>query len=172
MDQSYHVPELLRNSTFLLDTNFFIDSFSNPEVFKDIIFSFKDANIELASISFVKYEFIRSKTIDVVRRKESYFDELVGVVLPFDLPTESQVISIIEQYKQYMEGIPLTDLMLAACLKRYQGLYLLTRDHHDFPTTIFDRIHVFNIESIRDIKTYGVYTYKSEKKVLEEKIPF
>ena len=119
----------------------------------------------------MKYEFVRSKTIDVVRRKERYFGKLVGLILPLDAQTEGYIIGIIEEYKQYMERLPLTDLILAAYLKRYRSLYLLTRDHLDFPTTVFDRIHIFNVESVRDIKTYAVYAYKPEKKVIE-KVPF
>src|SRR3990172_8649951 len=170
MAQSHQIPKPLSNSTFLLDTNFFIDSYSRIEDFEGLVTEFKSNNIVLTSINLVKYEFIRSKTIDVVKKKEKYFNEIVSVVLPFDNQAEQYIVGIIEQYRQFMEGVSLTDLLLAACLKRYHGLYLLTRDHHDFPTTIFDRIHIFNIESAIDIKTYGVYTYKPDKKILEEEI--
>ena len=169
---NYVIPQLLNNSTILLDTNFFIDSYSHSEGFKEFISSIKKANIELVTINFVKFEFICSKTIDVVKKKEKYFNELVRVILPFDKQAENQTLTLIEEYKQYMEGLPLTDLVLGACLKRYRGLYLFTRDHKDFPTSIYNRIHIFNIGLVRDIKTYGIYAYKSKKEILEEEIPF
>ena len=123
MDRYLKLPKSFENSTFLLDANFFIDAYSKTEDFKELVSSLKKARIEFVSTSFVKYEFTRSKTIDVVRRKEKYFDKLVGVILPLDKEVEKHVIGIIEEYKQYMERLPLTDLMLAAYLRRYHRLY-------------------------------------------------
>lgn len=172
MDQLFQIPNTLKNTTFLLDTNFFIDSYSHPAEFQKFITSLKKANIELVSTSFVKFEFVRSKTIDVVHKKLRYFEEIVATLLPFDSETENLILSIFEEYKQFMEGVPFVDLILGAYLKRYKNLYLLTRDHLDFPTTIFDRIQIFNVELVREIKPYGVYTYKPKEQVLKEKIPF
>lgn len=177
MDQLHQLPNFLENGDLLVDTNFFIDSFHNPNNFAEFISTLKKGNVEIVTTSFVKYEFLKSKTIDVVRRKEIFFNELVGVVLPLDSETEKQIVGLIEEYKQYMEGVSLVDLILGAFLKRYGNkLFLLTRDHKDFPTNVFDRMHVFNIDGIRDIKTYGVYCYGCQKTKtkcgFEDNIPF
>lgn len=142
-----------------MDTNLLIDEYSHVDNYKEFLDALQKANVKLVSLEFVKFEFVRSKTIDVVRRKEEHFSKLISKILLLDEEVEKAVIPVMEEYKQYMEGLPLTDLVLGACLKRYSGLYLLTRDHTDFPTTVFDRLHIFNIEGIRDIRTYGVYAY-------------
>ena len=142
MEKLILLPTWLSNSTLLLDTNFFI-----------------------------KYEFIRSKTIDVVREKEKYFHRIIDTVLPYDAKIDELVVSTIEEYKQYMDRLSLADLVLATYLKRYRGLFLLTRDHADFPTTVFTREHIFNIESFRE-RIYAIYSYKPKVQELEEEIPF
>jgi predicted nucleic acid-binding protein len=157
---SFQIPTFLNNTTVLVDTNFFIDAFNQPEKFKSLIDSLKADGVDFVSISLVKYEFIRAKTIDVVKRKEAFFNELVSTILPIDKETEKLVIGVIEEYKQYMEGLPVTDLVLAALLKKYRKLYLLTRDHKDFPTVIFDRCHIFTVGTLRDVWSYGIYAYK------------
>lgn len=68
-----------------------------------------------------------------------------------------------------MEGLPLTDLIIATYLKKYRGLYLLTNDHSDFPTSVFDRKYIFNLEEFGD-KIYGLYIYKPKTKVFDEQI--
>jgi|SRR3989344_2822838 len=173
MDLQNKLPTLLNNSTLLLDTNFFIDSYSkqNRKAYAKLVSDLKRMKVSFTSISFVKYEFIRSKTIDVVREKERHFHEIVEYELPYDPAIDKLIIPTIEDYKQYMEGLSLTDLILATCLKRYHNLFLLTRDHTDFPTSIFTREHVFNIEDFKE-KIYAIYSYKPKKTILEEEIPF
>ncbi|MBI3443201.1 hypothetical protein HY008_00870 [Candidatus Woesebacteria bacterium] len=180
MDPLYPFPDFLRNSDLLVDTNFFIDSFSSPENFANFIKILKQNGVEIIGTPFVKYEFLRSRTIDVVKIKESFYNELVGTNLSFDINTEKEMVGLIEEYKQYMEGISVVDLILGCFLKKFESrLYLLTRDHKDFPTSIFKRKYIFNIEGVRDIKTYGVYTYgpparneRDKHERIGEDIPF
>lgn len=153
------LPTFLRNSTILLDTNFFIHAYSNRDAYAKFIKNLKDVGVAFVCVNFVKYEFIRSNTIDVVRQKEAYFKEIVDNILPYDPFIDELIIPTIEDYKENMQGLPLTDLIIAAYLKKYKGLYLLTNDHSDFPTKIFKRKHVFNIEEFGN-RIYGIYTYK------------
>lgn len=163
------LPEYLHNSTVLLDTNFFLHAYANKEVYANFIKQLKDRGIALVSPNLVKYEFVRSKTIDVVRQKESYFHQIIDSILPYDLSIDELIIPTIEEYKQKMEGLPLTDLIIATYLKKYRGLYLLTNDHSDFPTSVFDRKYIFNLEEFGD-KIYGLYIYKPKTKVFDEQI--
>ena len=158
-------PQFLEHSTVLIDTIFFIDSFTskNRKAYEVFIKDLKDKSVALVSPSLVKFEFIRSRTIDVVKEKEKHFYHFVDLVLPYDRRLEDLVLPAIEEYKQYMEGLPLTDLILATYLKRYVGLYLLTRDHADFPTSIFTREYIFNIKDFKE-KIYAIYSYKPKVK--------
>lgn len=171
MAPSIIIPASLKHATFLLDTNFLIDAYSKPQQFGEFIANLKGLDIALVSINFVKYEFIRSKTINVVKQKLIYFEEKVETVLPVDITTEKLVPGLIEEYKQFIEGVSVVDLLLGACIKRYKSLKLLTRNHSDFPTKIYNREHIFTIELENDVKSYGIYSYKPEADVLEE-FPF
>lgn len=174
-----NLPAFLHNSTVLLDTNFFIHSYGkdNRDAYAKFIKLLKSYNVAFVCSNLVKYKFIRSKTIDVVKQKEVYFHEIVGTILPYDLTIEDLIVPTMKEYGPNIQGLPLTDLIIAATLKKYQGLYLLTNDHGDFPTKIFDRKYIFNIPEFGD-KVYGLYTYKQKNETVvtqvisEDDIPF
>lgn len=166
-----NIPISLNNSTLLLDTNFFIDAFSKPKDFVGLITSLKAANVALVCSSIIKFEFTRSQNLDVLQKKIKYFDGLVENLLPIDRQTEELISEVMSEYKDAIIGVSVADVILAAFLKRYRKLRLLTRNHSDFPTSVFQREEIFNIRSTRDIKTYAVYSYKPEVKTIEE-IPF
>jgi predicted nucleic acid-binding protein len=169
MEDQTSIPEFLHNSTLLLDTNFFIDAYRQQNQYGGFIKKLKNSGVAFVSPNFVKYEFIRSKTIDVVREKEKYFYGIIDNILPYGPEIDRLIVPTVEEYKQYMENLPLTDLILAAYLKKYKGLYLLTRDHNDFPTTVFKREFVFNMEEFGE-KIYGIYSYRPEKMTLKEEV--
>lgn len=166
-----NIPTSLNNSTLLLDTNFFIDAFSKPKDFGEFIASLRTANVALVCCSIVRFEFTRSQHPDVLRKKIKYFDDLVENLLPIDRKTEGLIFEVMFEYKDAIIGVSVADVILAALLKRYRKLRLLTRNHSDFPTSVFQREEIFNIQSTRDIKTYAVYSYKPEEKMIE-KTPF
>lgn len=163
-----NIPTSLNNSTILLDTNFFIDAFSKPKDFGELISSLKSSNVVLVCSGIVKFEFTRSKNFDVFQKKIKYFDNLVENLLPIDRKTEELIFEVMSEYQDAIIGVSVTDVILAAFLKRYRKLRLLTRDHGDFPTSVFKREEIFNIQSTRDIKTYAVYSYKPEEKMIEK----
>lgn len=178
MAPSIQIPSYLENKNILVDTNFLIDSYSQKEEFAKFISDLKRLKVALVTIKLVKYEFVRAKTKDVIEQKEDYFRNLIDAILPDRLDIikynsgPDSVIELMKKYNNSLEGVSIVDLMLGVTLKRYFGLYLLTRDHQDFPTNIFTREEVFHIESTRNIRTYGLYSYKPEEKKIEEEIPF
>ena len=165
-----------RESWIVLDTNFLIDLFSHQESYAVIFQQIRDGENTIVSIHQVRTEFIRSKTKDVVRSKSKLFNKLVESLIPIDKQICELVQPTIETYGQDIEGVSLTDIYLACVIQRYSQVYLLTRDHHDFPTRLFDRAHIFHIELNKEIKTYALYQYrKPEEKKIDaeiEEIPF
>jgi hypothetical protein len=153
------IPNSLKRSTVLVDACFFIDAYSKPEEFADFIHSLKAADVSLVSLVSVKIEFIRSKTRDVVQRKKAYYEQIIEMTLP-TRDVDALVPEIVDEYRQSTEGVSVTDFYLAACLKKYRRLLLLTRNHVDFPTKIFARSYIFPIETERDIRTYALYEYR------------
>lgn len=167
--------DFLTSSSILLDANFLIDANSKPKLFGELIFDLKSRDVTFVAIDFVKTEFVRTKSkIDLVTKLD-YFSRVVDAILPIDRSTESLIPGVIEDYGDYLTGVSSVDLYLAATLKRYRSLYLLTGNHKDFPTVIFDRFCPVNFELTNAIKTYAFYQYKSDNKkivVASEDIPF
>jgi predicted nucleic acid-binding protein len=165
--------KLPKSSTILVDTNFFIDLFSHQTKYRELLSEFESKEIVLVSCDFVKCEFIRTKDKQKLEEKTKLFNETISTLLPLDIKISELLVPIMAEYSTDLDGIELTDLFLGAFIKRYPGLYLLTRNHKDFPTRIFTRSHVFSIEHDRDVKTYALYQYKKDKLEVEaEVIPF
>lgn len=164
-----NLPKFLHNSTILLDTNFFMHAFANKEVYAKFLEKLKQIGVAFVAPNFVKYEFIRSKTIDVVRAREDYFYSIIQNALPYGDDIDKLIVPTIEEYKGKMEGLPITDLVIATYLRKYKDLYLLTNDHGDFPTTVFSREYIFNIKDFGD-KLYAIYTYKPNEDKLRESV--
>ncbi len=90
-----------------------------------------------------------------------------------DSNVEKLLFDLIDEYGGDLDGVSVTDLYLAASLKRYKNLYLLTRNHLDFPERIFSRELLYNFELPKNVYTYSFYRYKSKKDVLMiEDTPF
>ena len=160
------------NSTILIDSNFLIDYFSSENKYLKFLTQVKRDNCTLVSIDLVKAEFIRTKHQDILKQKAALFNQIIEAILPIDQSTINLIQPTIEEYGFDSEGVSVVDFYLACCLKRYKGLYLLTRNHKDFPVRIFSRSYLFSIELPKDIRTYALYSYKTESdEIIEELNP-
>lgn len=167
--------DFLTSSSVLLDACFLIDANSKPKLFGEFISELKSRDVTFVAIDFVKTEFVRTKSRTDLKTKLDYFGRVIDAILPIDNATESLVLGVIGDYREYLTGVSSVDLYLAATLKRYRSLYLLTGNHRDFPTLVFDRFFPINFELSNAIKTYAFYRYKSEGKKIEietEEAPF
>jgi hypothetical protein len=168
--------DLPEHSWIVLDTNFLIDFYSKQSCYVQIVTDLKQRNNSIVSTDLVRCEFIRSKTSDVVVSKSQFFSKLIESLLPIDQETMKLVQPTIQSYGEDVEKASLTDIMLACTVQRYSKVYLLTRNHHDFPTRLFSRSCIFNIELDKDVRTYALYQYrKPDAKNIEaeiEEIPF
>lgn len=164
---------LPENSTILLDTNFFIDLFEHESKYSDFFTTVESLDIALVSTLLVKGEFVRTKDRNKLFDKNILFSKIVSTLLKIDDQFDGLLTSIIEEYSYDIEGVNIIDLFLACFLKRYKRLYLLTRNHKDFPTKIFHRSHVFSIEHEKDVKTYALYQYMPKANKIDiEETPF
>lgn len=156
MDESF----LPRNIWVVLDTNFLIDFYSKQDRFANYFEILRKRNNTIVTIDLVKTEFIRAKSKDVVEAKVNFFNKIIEDLLPLDNETLKLVQPTIEKYGNDMDGMEIVDIYLACVIQRYSTVYLLTRNHSDFPCRLFDRTHIFNIELDKEIRTYALYQYK------------
>ena len=146
----------------LLDTNFLIDFYSKQELYIPVFEKLRSNDNSIVSLDFVRTEFIRSKTKEVVRAKSEFFRRVVENLLPLDSETQMLVQATIESYGLDIDGVDLTDIYLACVVQRYESVYLLSRNHKDFPSKLFLRTCIFNVELDKDIKTYALYQYRQK----------
>lgn len=160
----------------LVDTNFLIDVYKNPTVFEEILSFFLEEKIVLATIFPVVAEFLRGISIlKDYRKKKEYLDSIIQITLPIGPKIQEDILrGIIPAYREKGGLLSITDFLLAGVLMYYKNspLILLTRNHRDFPTTIFDRIDVLPVEYEYEIQTFGFYRFSDSKfkKVLEDLI--
>lgn len=145
----------------LLDACFLIEANSKPEVFGEFIAEQKREGKSLLSIFPVKAEFVRTKSPENFKIKSEYYDKVVEVTLGMDNVIQEYVLEYIKEYGNDIEGVSLTDLYLAATLKKYKkNLCLLTANHKDFPVRLFKRLSIKNFEVGNYVKTYAFYRAK------------
>jgi len=162
---------LPENGTILLDTNFFLDLFEHEKHYKQFFDVASDMKVSLVSCDLVRGEFVRTKDKDKLLAKNELFSRIVSI-LPMDKQISELLVPTLSDYGHDIEGVSIADIILACFIKRYSGLYLLTRNHKDFPTRIFDRSGVFSIEHEKDVKTYALYQYRADnKKLVVEEMP-
>ncbi len=164
---SFNLPKY---ASILFDTCIFIDVFGHDNKYTNFFAALNKIEATIVSINPVKCEFIRSKTKEVIQEKSHYFDKTIESILPFDKDIESLVQPTIEEYGVDSDGLDVADIYLACFLKKYRGLYLLTKNHHHFPERIFSRSNIFNIELAKEIRTYAFYQYKTNQDEVEGEI--
>lgn len=172
MDQS----SLPKDVWIVLDTNFLIDFYSKQDQYAPIFESLRKRNNTVITIDLVRAEFIRSKSREIVEAKADFLNKIVEAMLPLDNETLKLVQPTIQVYGNDMDKVELTDIYLACVIQRYNKVYILTRNHSDFPCRLFSRSNIFNVGLEKDIKTYALYQYKKtdalEVGVEVNEIPF
>ena len=148
------------DSTLLIDTNLFIDLFEHEAIYENFLKSANTQAVTFVSCDLVRGEFVRTKDQEKFIEKNELFSKLITTILPMDVKISELLIPTMEEYGRNIEGVSIVDIVLACFIKRYKGLYLLTRNHKDFPLRIFERSCIFCIEHERDVKTYALYQYR------------
>lgn len=162
-------------NSILIDTCFFLDANFHPNVFGSYVDKLKKDENDLLTIGPVKLEFIRTKSKADLFKKQEYINRVVDTMLPIDLEVDRVALGLMSEYGADLDGVSVVDIYLAACLKRYRGLLLFTRNHTDFPTHLFERVSLYNFNLPKNVNTYAFYRYKNKNKEFEvktEEMPF
>lgn len=61
-------------------------------------------------------------------------------------------------------GVSFTDFQLGLTLKKYgRKMRVLTTNHKDFPTSLYDRHHVITVEGSTWVETLATYSFSERK---------
>lgn len=165
----------LRNRHLLLDTSFFGDYSAHPEIFLDFVNSCKEHGITLVTIMPVVTEFTQgSDTQAIFNAKTALINEIIDYLLPIHPGVfKTEIPWLVENYGQVGKKVSLTDFCLAATTKIHNtDLLLVTKNPHDFPTSIFSVDCYFLLRLERALQVYGVYTYKQIVREDSDEAPF
>lgn len=138
---------------------------------------FKDANASLVVSEPVYLEFVRGASS---LKQKKILDELlkqIGVISI--LPTTPNIwkftldLSLLYSFqrKNWSKQVSIVDCVNAAWLRQQRDLYLITEDVQDYPSTIFDIVHIWPLELPENDRSHGmIYIMKFNKTKFESEI--
>lgn len=160
----------LKHTWLLLDTDVFIDASIFAEEFNYIFTKLKDSDCTLTTISSVVVEFLRgAKSITDMSNKRAYLESIATILPTGEMAGDKGAMDLIEPqflvaYGKSGKSVSYTDYLLAKTIKNYgERMYLITGNHQDFPTSIFDRKHIISIGHEFEVKTYGIFQFNKDK---------
>lgn len=104
-----------------------------------------------------------------MRVLKEYMERVCDGFLPYSDARDSSTQSLIEPelllaYGKNAKDVSYADYLLAKILKKYyKTSFLLSHNHKDFPTSVFQREHVVIFHKELEVKVYGIYNFSPEK---------
>jgi len=151
--------------SLLIDTNFLIDALRHSDEFRSLIDVLKNKEVKLSTSEFVLLEFF--KGIDTKQHfvfKKNLYEKLSVIIHSSNEEFFANTSDMLFVYRKQGMSLDATDLYLSGMLKKLQKeSLLLTRNHSDFPTTLFDRVGVINVELETTILSYSLLKFSREK---------
>ncbi len=131
---------------------------------QDFLNHLESINCPLVVHDFVKSEYLRdaNKQSELITRKQLIDVLCKNFSLSFtqQMYQDAMVLSYIYVKHQH-KGVELVDLMTSVILKNYAhsgSLALVTKNHHDFPLIVHDRLGTLVLDHGKELVTLGFYT--------------
>lgn len=158
----------ISHKTIILDTNALVEGYSSPIEFAVLLGELADAGCGLTTIGAVRVEFIsKNRGKQELAKKLDFYRE--ALTYP-EIPNRTFEAQLNESSLQYAFGIQAqsfkaVDFMITAVLKKYSSsCLLLTNDHHDFTTGLFDLKMIIPLMPERGcVVSFGLYEFSEEK---------
>ena len=158
----------IQNKSIVLDTNTFVEGYSNPDEFSVLLSELAQEGCSVTTIDAVRIEFLsKNRNVQELSRKVAFYGE--ALTYP-ELPTRTfepqlQEASLLYAFGKQAQAFKAVDFMITAAMKKYSGsVLLLTNDHHDFTSQLFDlKMLVPLMPSQGCVITLGLYAFSEEK---------
>ena len=160
--------EKLSHKHVLLDSNFLIEASNSSDDFRSVIDCLQEAPCQPVLFSLVEFEIFRTSFQSELREaKRAYLDSWNCMRLPMGQALFADAVAFGNYYASIKIAPSLADCFIAAFLKQHhKDLFLITRNHKDFPPPLFIREESFLIERPRDILAFGVYRFDETRQDL------
>lgn len=153
----------------LIDTNIIIDAIKDAKSFMPLFGELADIKAVPMLDEIVCFEFLRSATSNSEKKKmELFLKDIFGdpAMLVPDKNIIEEATKIAMVYRRHQSpSVDLTDCFLAAQAERYKNnLLILTKNHKDYPSCIFDCLGVFAMCGDKnEIHTIGLYGFNHDR---------
>lgn len=165
------VLEEIQGRSIILDTNAFVEGYSNPSEFSALLDELAQEECNVTTIDAVRIEFLsKNRSTQELHKKVAFYQQVLTYP---ELPTrtfEPQLheASLLYAFGRQAQAFKAVDFMIAAAMKKYSGnTLLLTNDHHDFTSQLFDlKMLIPLMPSQGCVITLGLYAFSEEKYAL------
>ena len=157
----------ISNKFVLLDTGIIIRAFEHFEDFKGFFNLLETTNCHPVYFPFIEFEFLRGAYEPEHRSARREFLHTIPLdELP--VPREEildDAIRLANIYSNHkLHSAKLVDCCIAAYLMKHtSNLFLVTLNHKDFPTFVFDRIFIYPVDTDNEVFPIGFYQLNVEK---------
>lgn len=162
----YYPEELattLREKYIFLDTTAYVAALNYQEEFGSLFSKLRSEYCELITIPSVQFEFTRgSDSITTYNIRTQFIKEL-SAIFPIEKMLDGLENDIITMQKYMDKNASYTDFLLAMCLRKFPGSYLLTENHSHIPQAIFDREFVITLNTTALIRNHGIYSLNHKR---------
>jgi predicted nucleic acid-binding protein len=168
--------KFLDHKFVIFDTNIFIKASEHFDAFKVLFDFIKECNCKAVYFPLIEFEFTRGDFHpDYKKEREEFLNRIATERLVTSDKLIYNALDIARVYahqKIQSTQINIIDCCIAAYLQHYNDkLFLLTLNHKDFPTTIFDRLYVHAVYDDADVFAPAFYSFNLEKwKILQDQI--
>lgn len=159
---SLNIATELSNSFLFLDTNALIAALTHQE-FAELLYEIKEKGCCMLTIGPVVIEFLRgTDSVKSYNIRADFVNDLT-TVYPVErfLNNERDLILVM---KKVCGNAEYADFLLGICLGKFApNAYLLTENHHHFPSALFKREYIITTDNPEQIRNYALYTVSIEK---------
>lgn len=161
--------EQIKGLTIVLDTNVFVEGYSNPEQFSVLLDELTNAECPLTTLEAIRIEFLsRNRSREELRKKVDFYNSTLTYS---ELPTRTyeaqfQENSLLLAFGVQQDGsFKAIDFMITAAMKKYASkVILLTNDHNDFTCRLFNLITLLPLVPAKGaLIPFGLYAFAEDK---------
>ena len=153
----------LSNANLFFDTNTFLGALRYEKIFGDLFKKLKVQKCTFLTIPSVSFEFTRgSNSITSFNERVKFIQDYTDAIIPIERYVD-KLETLIIVLQRIAGTIHYTDFLLCACLYRFPRSFLITENHKDIPTEIFDRKYVITIDTNEQLRNYGIYKFSKDK---------
>ncbi len=142
----------LNKNSLLIDTGVLLRGFKNAKEAARFFSDLKEAGCTPVSFPFVRFEFMKgAKSPEHKKLRDEFWENLGLVTLP-SRPSDAELMDLAEKVAyEYavrdLSGASLVDCVITAfALRHAENLCIATLNLKDFPSFLFDMIHVYPID--------------------------